>query len=48
MIMLLIGAILAVSSASRTTGIVWLVLGSLIYTIPELVPELGPLRGCNF
>jgi hypothetical protein len=43
----LVGLLLALGSQQRAAGLVWLILGTLIYSTPELLLSLGTATGCS-
>jgi hypothetical protein len=46
MLAMLIGAGLALGAKHRGTGLVWFIIGSVLYTTPEIMAALGTGGGC--
>jgi hypothetical protein len=47
MIVTLIGVILVLVGTARTAGVIWLILGTLLYSAPEFLAALGIGQACG-
>jgi hypothetical protein len=46
LVMGLVGIVLVMVGKSRAAGLLWFILGTLLYTTPELMPALGLNANC--